>query len=104
MVLTMIFHIASNGNFLEGYDYIRALDAAGDTPTLTTPYSINSPELYGPQSYWYEDYGNSSSSVTSEDFFIDFKEPFAAGNLIHARLSDGWFTLRFINSTTVEIA
>jgi hypothetical protein len=35
------FHIAAAGNYLEGIEYLNALDSySAGTPTLTTPYSI----------------------------------------------------------------
>lgn len=72
-------------------------------PTLTTPYSIDNPETYGSRSYFYQNRSRSSSNITSYNFSQEFSEPFSVGDIMWARLSDGWFTLRFISATNVEV-
>ena len=86
-------------------DYILEIDSIPvDYKIMTTPSTIQAPELYGPHSFWYENRGLSSSTVTSFDFSVQFSAPFGVGDLMWARLSNGWFTLRFISTTQVEIA
>lgn len=84
-------------------DAIIAGTPIATSPKLTTPYSIGSPELYGPNSMWYESTARTSSNITSYDFSSEFKDPFRIGDLLWARLNDGIFTLRFISTTKVEV-
>ena len=72
-------------------------------PTLTTPYSIDSPDLYGSHATFYENRARTIANITSYNFSNEFKDPFSIGDLMWARLQDGWATLRFISATNVEV-
>jgi len=96
-------HLSGNAGDFIGDAIYAAIFAVSGSPILTTPYSIRSPEQYGPQSTFYQNYSRTTGNITSYDFSNEFKAPFAIGDLMWARLSDGWATLRFISTTNVEV-
>ena len=56
-----------------------------------------------PQATFYQNYTRTIANITSYDFSTEFKDPFAVGDLMWARLNDGWATLEFISTTHVEV-
>jgi len=73
-------------------------------PNRETIKTITSPDWLGATRRVYSNYLASSTDVIAADFFEDDSFNFAARDLMWARLSDGYFTFRFINTTTVEVA
>jgi len=65
---------------------------------------VTSPDYYGATRYVYENYGASSTNVIANNFFDDDDFDFAFRDLMWCKLSNGYFTLRFISPTTAEIA
>ena len=73
-------------------------------PSVRTLRRISTPDFFGGTRYVYSNYLLASTDVIAADFFEDDSIPFAERDLMWAKLSDGYFVLRFINGTTAEIA
>jgi len=77
---------------------------------MTTPFKENiktqprPPTWNGAVMYTYANYLASSTDVIATDFFDEPEFIFAERDLMWCNLSDGYFTLRFINTTTAVIA
>ena len=61
-------------------------------------------DWYGATRYVYSNYLASSSDIIAANYFDDPSFSFSERDLLWAKLSDGYETFRFINSTTVEVA
>lgn len=73
-------------------------------PNIQSIKRIPRPTWLGATSYVYSNYLAASTDVIAADYFDDESIPFAARDLMWAKLSDGYFTLRFTSGTTAEIA
>lgn len=65
---------------------------------------VESSDWLGAPRYVYSNYRADTAAVTATDFFEDDSFNFAPRDLIWCELGDGFTTMRFISTTTVEVA
>tara|TARA_R110000851_G_scaffold214072_1_gene366697 strand:+ start:978 stop:1214 length:237 start_codon:yes stop_codon:yes gene_type:complete len=65
---------------------------------------IESPDWFGATRYAYSDYLADVTDITEIDFFANNSIPFAAKDILWAKLGDGYQVFTFTSPTTVEVA
>lgn len=71
-------------------------------PFRKTIHRQNPPTWYGAPIYVYNNNTDSASDIIVSDFFDDDSFAFGVGDLLWAKLNDGYETFVFITPTTVE--